>query len=73
MNVMIVCPKHGEVKSNSDGFFHPDVDIKKYCPACVGEAQTARYDDYVRRVKAKNPNWKPLEAQVTPMKPGGER
>ena len=65
----IRCPKHGIVQSNANnGFIHPDLPITDYCPQCVGEAQTARYADAVRRAKEKNPNWKPLTVSVTPRK-----
>ena len=50
-------------------FIDDELPITVYCPACVGEKQTARYDDYVKRAKQKNPNWKPLQAVVKPSKP----
>ena len=71
----IECPKHGEVEFNGTGdFIDDELPITVYCPACVGEEQTARYNDYVKCVKEKNPNWKPLQGRVRPRKPqrGGE-
>lgn len=65
----IECPVHGEVESNANnGFIHPDLPITDYCPQCVGEKQTARYEEATARAKQKNPNWKPLEAVVKPQK-----
>ena len=65
----IRCPQHGEVESNANNsFIHPDLPITDYCPQCVGDEQTARYEDAVRRAKEKNPNWKPLTVSVTPRK-----
>ena len=30
----------------------------------IGEEQAARYSDYAKQVKAKNPEWKPLSAVI---------
>ena len=66
----IECPKHGEVDFEGTGDFRDDkMSITMYCPECVGEEQTARYNESVKRAKQKNPNWKPLQVVVKPTKP----
>ena len=73
MNIVITCPNHGDVESNTTGFMHPDIPITEYCPACVGDRQTAEYDKAVARAKAKNPNYKPLKGSVFVGFPRGQQ